>query len=195
MPLVAWCVEDLDDGHSLADQRRGELASGRDELFELAFDIKSEQYQAQLFRILGKSRRFGRTDRRNLGSDAWFGRKTRRRNLAWGGRTRRLLRLSQLAHPRNKKRPKECSSEKLQAVPHITDPCSNLLRELGQQLRETWTGLPTRAPTSALSRTRKQRSRNSQRTMRTACERLGGTPARSPCRGRYRCEANGMQGI
>jgi mucin-19 len=50
----------LGDGHSLADQRRGEFAPDRDELFELALDIKSEQHEAQLFRILGKSTNTGK---------------------------------------------------------------------------------------------------------------------------------------
>src|SRR5262249_59180785 len=78
-------VEDLRDGHSLADQRRGKFAAGGDKLLELAFDIEPEEHEAELFRILRKSRRFGWLDRRNLGGDSWRSRKTRRFNLAGGG--------------------------------------------------------------------------------------------------------------
>jgi hypothetical protein len=75
-------VEDLRDGHALADQRCRQFALGGDELVELALDIEPEEHKAQLFGALGKSRRLRRCDAGSLGGCSRGAGKGGRFNLA-----------------------------------------------------------------------------------------------------------------
>src|SRR5262245_47540760 len=114
-------IEDLRDGHPLADQRRGEFAAGGDKLVKLAFDIETEEHEAELFRILRKSRGFGGLNRRNLRRDSRRSRQTRRLHLTGRGRdarSRDLLRLSQIAGSCDKQRPQQYSSQQAHESAH-----------------------------------------------------------------------------
>src|SRR5262249_43164010 len=125
-------LEDLGDCDSLPNQRRGEFASDRDELFELTLNIEPGEHEAQLFRVRRESRRFRRIDRRNLGRRSRLSRKPRRCNLAWC--RREDLRLSQSASSCDKQRPQQYSSQQLHAVsahrssPALARACLRALR-------------------------------------------------------------------